>query len=357
MEESVKPRSDCKNVLDLPEELIIKILCFLSYSDVCRFGCTCKLFHKISSLDSVWKHRIKGSNDHLLDLLPVDVREDGNLWIRLFKKASYAYSFRICPPLAIFSPPGRLVVHRKIWPLRGHYFAELHESEAQSIEIWLQCDPKNPSGIIIGCQSEKAGSTRWPTYHWQVLHVGPDGRIRGSLRVYCLLVGPVVTDGCWHHIVLVGDKETQKLYADGQLVDEADLGFGEEEEQEMMTHAQLGTGCISHGSNTPYDNNALPPGHCGYYPFSGTIREFRIWNKVLEKEDIMEFKYIQRLDIYLQKNYPEKFKDLCCYWPLSNLFNGSWPWQMSVGSMPEYFLQAANQDLDSSNVTFCAELP
>ena len=42
----------------------------------------------------------------------------------------------------------------------------------------------------------------------------------------------------------------------------------------FMTHSQLGNGVISHGANTPYDDNAMPKGHCDWYPFYGWVRCF-----------------------------------------------------------------------------------
>ena len=45
-----------------------------------------------------------------------------------------------------------------------------------------------------------------------------------------------------------------------------------------MTHSQLGSGVISHGASTPYDDDAMPKGYCGWYPFHGWVRKILLFD-------------------------------------------------------------------------------
>lgn len=38
-----------------------------------------------------------------------------------------------------------------------------------------------------------------------------------------------------------------------------------------MKHSQIGNGVISHGACTPWADDAMPHGHCGWYPFHGLV--------------------------------------------------------------------------------------
>ena len=39
-----------------------------------------------------------------------------------------------------------------------------------------------------------------------------------------------------------------------------------------MKHSQIGNGVISCGPFTPWAEDAMPCGHCGWYPFHGLVR-------------------------------------------------------------------------------------
>lgn len=39
-----------------------------------------------------------------------------------------------------------------------------------------------------------------------------------------------------------------------------------------MRYSQIGNGVISHGVCTPWSDDAMPRGHCGWYPFNGLVR-------------------------------------------------------------------------------------
>ena len=39
-----------------------------------------------------------------------------------------------------------------------------------------------------------------------------------------------------------------------------------------MKYSQIGNGVISHGTCTPWGDDAMPRGHTGWYPFHGLVR-------------------------------------------------------------------------------------
>ena len=71
-------------------------------------------------------------------------------------------------------------------------------------------------------------SYRWPKFHWQILHVGPDGCIRGSLEPYKFMKGPSINDGKWHHIALSASSDWQCMFVDGHVVCSINFGIGHE---------------------------------------------------------------------------------------------------------------------------------
>ena len=38
-----------------------------------------------------------------------------------------------------------------------------------------------------------------------------------------------------------------------------------------MKYSQIGNGVISYGAYTPWEEDAMPKGHCGWYPFHGLV--------------------------------------------------------------------------------------
>lgn len=70
-------------------------------------------------------------------------------------------------------------------------------------------------------------SARWATYHWQLLHIGPDRCIRGSLEPYKFMKGPRLDDE-WHHVAITASSDSQTLLVDGVVVDTINFGIGHE---------------------------------------------------------------------------------------------------------------------------------
>lgn len=71
-------------------------------------------------------------------------------------------------------------------------------------------------------------TSRWPQYHWQILHVGPDGHIRGSLEPYKYMKGPCINNGQWHHIALAASSDWQCMFVNGRKVCSINFGIGHE---------------------------------------------------------------------------------------------------------------------------------
>ena len=92
-------------------------------------------------------------------------------------------------------------------------------------------------------------SYRWPKFHWQILHVGPDGCIRGSLEPYKFMKGPCINDGKWHHIALSASSDWQCMFVDGHVVCSINFGIGHELHRCLL---------IGHGPSCRYN---------GYFDF------------------------------------------------------------------------------------------
>ena len=82
---------------------------------------------------------------------------------------------------------------------------------------------------------------RWPTYHWQILHVGPDRCVRGSLEPYKVMKGPQSLDYEWHHIAITASEDKQILFIDGEPVDSIHFGIGHEYHRFWILHIECHT--------------------------------------------------------------------------------------------------------------------
>lgn len=334
----------------LPEEIWLHIVTYLdAVKDVLSLACTCKRLSELTNENIIWRRRFKVDNSQLLSLPSMsyvvksnsDTREnldeESGIWKKLYFKASHALSFehRHCPRVLSGLAGERLCAEFRVVPNSSAARANNIRFDdrapvKQSVEIWVKLNGKKPDGIIVGCQSESASSYRWPKFHWQILHVGPDGCIRGSLEPYKFMKGPCINDGKWHHIALSASSDWQCMFVDGHVVCSINFGIGHELHRHHMRYSQLGNGVISYGSCTPWGGDAMPPGYCGWYPFHGLVREVRIWSGVLTESDVRRNMYLQRIDL-VQRALTKRNKcTLIGYWPMNRLVSGTWPWQGSL---------------------------
>lgn len=338
---------------NFPEEIWFHIISYLDVvQDILSLGCTCKRLCELTNQNVIWRRRFRVDNNHLLSLPRFsmsshyvksntdnceDFEEESGVWKKLYFKASHALSFerrhyyssgftdlareRLCAEFVANSSSASRV--------KGIRFDDRAPGK-QSVELWIKLNRKKPDGVIIGCQSESVSSSRWPKFHWQILHVGPDGCIRGSLEPYKFMKGPCINDGQWHHIALSASSDWQWMFVDGHVVCSINFGIGHELHRYYMKHSQLGNGVISYGSCTPWGDNAMPHGHCGWYPFHGQVREVRIWSGVLTESDVRQNMYLQRIDLVQQPLTKRHKCTLVGYWPMNRLISGPWPWQGSL---------------------------
>ena len=105
-------------------------------------------------------------------------------------------------------------------------------------------------------------SFRWPQFHWQILHVGPDGCIRGSLEPYKFMKGPCIDDGQWHHIALSASSDWQCMFVDGHVVCSINFGIGHEPHRCVMQRHQPGVlNIMNHNFNTSHSVGIFTPKH------------------------------------------------------------------------------------------------
>ncbi|XP_032231911.2 uncharacterized protein LOC5507401 [Nematostella vectensis] len=314
----------------LPEEIILHILSLLHTSDILSLSRVCKTLYELTNIDSVWRSRFRSSQDHLLKLTSAE--NQTTTWKKLYFKAGYALSFKA----RVTGKSGEMLcaefVRKPNSSMVNGVRFDNESPREMTVETWIKLNPRKHDGIIIGCQSESVRSHRWPQYHWQIMHVGPDGCIRGSLEPYKFMKGPNLNDNKWHHVAITASSEMQILMVDGRAADSVNFGIGREYHRRFMTYSQIGNGVISHGSSTPWDSNAMKPGHCGWYPFCGQIRELRVWSGKLPESTIQQNMYIHRIDMLQDEQYAVQGCKLIGYWPMTRLVSGPWPWQGSLVS-------------------------
>jgi len=91
-----------------------------------------------------------------------------------------------------------------------------------------------------------------------------------------------------------------------------------------MKHSQIGNGVISYGPCTPWGDDAMPRGHCGWYPFHGLVR-FVLVIMLKEMTTIFFENFIcplKSLNYFMKKKRTEE--SLSCFVKIPS------PWQKPV---------------------------
>ncbi|XP_031572461.1 uncharacterized protein LOC116306515 [Actinia tenebrosa] len=357
MESKEQEQRDVTTFSDLPEEIWLHVFSFLPVSDIFTIGCTCHRLFYLTNQDVVWKRRFRSNNDHLLTLPSGNNNnyhsssKNNNIrkgiWKKLYLKASYAMSFG----LRKANKDGQRLCAEFVRRTSGSGIRFDSEApESMSVELWIKLHKKKPDGIILGCQSESMSSARWATYHWQLLHIGPDRCIRGSLEPYKFMKGPRLDDE-WHHVAITASSDSQTLLVDGVIVDTINFGIGHEYHRHFMRYCQLGNGIISYGDLTPWTSEAMPSNHCDWYPFFGLVRELRIWSGKLPDSSVQHNMYKHRVDLLSHDHNCV----LIGYWPFNRLASGPWPWQGSLVSCKSH-LEEPKENMSHLR-TVCSALP
>jgi hypothetical protein len=126
-------------------------------------------------------------------------------------------------------------------------------------------------GILLGEANQPFNSPTAPSTAVTPLYVDTTGKLRGGFYTSGQLVsGQTVTDNQWHHAVLVGAGDKQRLYLDGVEVPGSPLtGIGHLD----MKFSALGGGYSSGGWT------AQPP--VGWRSFNGSISDASLWERPL----------------------------------------------------------------------------
>ncbi|MFJ8802939.1 LamG-like jellyroll fold domain-containing protein [Streptomyces sp. NPDC102487] len=84
---------------------------------------------------------------------------------------------------------------------------------SMTVELWFKTQNQ---GVLATMQNADLGDT--PTGWRPMLLIDADGKVRGKFQpdADSLLSRSIVTDNEWHHVVLMGDADSQTLYLDGQ---------------------------------------------------------------------------------------------------------------------------------------------
>ena len=136
-------------------------------------------------------------------------------------------------------------------------------NRAQTVEAWFKT---TSSGVIIGMSNDTA-ATGTPTHWTPAVYVGSDGLLRGGFWTYTGFPGMVstttVTDGAWHHVMLVASTTYQSLYLDGNQIGVTNAGVDNQD----MYEVRVGRGYT----------NSWTGGNGGWLGFNGQIDEVSIY--------------------------------------------------------------------------------
>lgn len=162
-----------------------------------------------------------------------------------------------------------------------------------TIDVWFALKSEdagtNPGGVLLGLQSEPAGSDKWPHYHQQPIVVD------SNRQLFCSLIAPersleglaCISDELevnrWYHLAVSysGDEQLERVYLDGQLV-VSRSGIWHQESGHLE-YGQVGTGYVTAG-----DRSMPVPGYVGYYSFHGLVEELRVWEGVVSGDEIAD---------------------------------------------------------------------
>jgi len=142
---------------------------------------------------------------------------------------------------------------------------------ASTIRTWLRTDR---TGVILGCQSQE-GPGRPSAWWLPLLYVGKSGTLRGqhwTAGMAAMATEQAVSDGRWHHVALVRDRDEQHLYVDGEKVGSL---IARVENIEPVS-CQAGTGAT----------NLWPDGLNGWMPLTGEVDGLEIAPRAWSAEEV-----------------------------------------------------------------------
>ncbi|WP_267283897.1 LamG-like jellyroll fold domain-containing protein [Amycolatopsis thermoflava] len=143
-----------------------------------------------------------------------------------------------------------------------------------AIEMWFQT---TSPGVLYSTSANALPGVANPSGTMPVLYVGTDGKLYGHFwngNVNGITTSAAVNDGKWHHVVLSGDVDTQRLYLDGNLAGTTTGAIDNLDRYEL-----IGAGAVN-GQNWP----AKPAGTWSY--FTGSIGEVAFYHRPLDSASV-----------------------------------------------------------------------
>jgi len=137
-------------------------------------------------------------------------------------------------------------------------------------------------GVILGYQNTALSGA--PSAYVPILYVGLDGKLRGEFwmgAVASITTVGSVNDNTWHHVVLVGNVNTQSMYLDGVLVGTLLGGIN----HLSMINNQIGVG---------YGGGGWLGTSGGWFYFNGSIDEVRLYNRALSPNEVKQLYLLGR---------------------------------------------------------------
>uniref|UniRef100_H3HA83 F-box domain-containing protein n=1 Tax=Phytophthora ramorum TaxID=164328 RepID=H3HA83_PHYRM len=158
-------------------------------------------------------------------------------------------------------------------------------SASFSFDVWFGLLPaskkENYGGVLLGLQSSRRESRRWPHYHQQFVMVSARGDLYCSVLAGKSAVASDLQPNRWYHLALTYDYnlQRQEVYLDGDKIG-SEVGPWHPE-WSLLAYAQIGTGCVTS------DTLECPrQGHIGWYGFHGVVDAFRVWRGVLSPQEL-----------------------------------------------------------------------
>ena len=133
-----------------------------------------------------------------------------------------------------------------------------------TIDVWQKTNVGNQNYAL----GKYSGSENWMEFLVNNQKAQFDGR-DGSGNYHSVISTENITDGNWHHIAMQRSGTIWKIMVDG----------GNWSENNVGTQGNI-------NANKPLAIGALHPD--GSYPFNGGLDEVRIWNRALDRSEILE---------------------------------------------------------------------
>ncbi|MEV4659073.1 LamG-like jellyroll fold domain-containing protein [Micromonospora sp. NPDC049301] len=158
------------------------------------------------------------------------------------------------------------------------------DGQYQSVSMWFKTT--TPNGVLFSYQADAITTGTPAGSYTPSLYIGSDGKLRGQF--WSGAPSPInsnvtVTDGAWHHVVLAGAGDTQKLYLDG--VEKGTLDGTIAQIPGGSANVLVGAGFVG-GLWPNHVNTGVSPPKATY--FTGSIGEVSFFNQALTGTTVTE---------------------------------------------------------------------